>query len=71
MTGKKLIDVLAAILLFIGGLNWGLVGIFNLNLVEYVFGGIYIDRVVYVLVACGSLWQLFNIKGIQSRWSRK
>ena len=65
---KKTIDVIAAVLLGIGGLNWGLVGLFNFNLVTYLFGGIHIDRVVFVIVGLCALWQLFNIKGIQERW---
>ena len=43
----------------IGCLNWGLVGLFNFNLVEYLFGdGALLTRIVYVLVMVAGLIQL-------------
>ncbi len=40
----------------IGCINWGLVGLFNFNLVEYLFGdGTVITRIVYVLVLLSGL----------------
>ena len=43
----------------IGCLNWGLVGLFNFNLVEYLFGdGSLLTRIVYVLVLVAGLIQL-------------
>ena len=40
----------------IGCLNWGLVGIFNFNLVEFLFGdGTMLTRLVYILVAISGL----------------
>lgn len=39
------------VLCIIGAINWGLVGLFNFNLVEYLLGdGSLITRIVYVLV---------------------
>ena len=44
------------ILSIIGCLNWGLVGLFNFNLVEYLLGdGSLITRIVYVLVMASGL----------------
>ena len=44
------------ILAIIGCVNWGLVGIFNFNLVEFLFGnGTILTRVVYVIVAISGL----------------
>ena len=44
------------ILSIIGCLNWGLVGLFNFNLVEYLLGdGSLITRIVYVLVMAAGL----------------
>ena len=44
------------VLSIIGCLNWGLVGIFNFNLVEYLFGdGSLLTRIVYVLVLVSGL----------------
>ena len=36
----KVIDTIALVLIIIGAINWGLVGIFNFNLVEAIFGGL-------------------------------
>lgn len=65
----KIIDIIAAVLLVIGGLNWGLVGVLNFNLVDFLFGGIIVDRVIYGLVGLSAIWQIFTFKGIQNRWS--
>ena len=44
------------VLSIIGCINWGLVGIFNFNLVEYLFGdGSLLTRIVYVLVLISGL----------------
>ncbi|MDD5827221.1 MAG: DUF378 domain-containing protein [Bacilli bacterium] len=44
------------VLAIIGCVNWGLVGIFNFNLVEFLFGdGTILTRVVYVIVAISGL----------------
>ena len=43
----------------VGCLNWGLVGLFDFNLVEYLFGdGTLLTRIVYVLVLLSGLVQL-------------
>lgn len=50
------------ILLFVGGLNWGLVGAFDFNLVDTIFGvGSAIGRIVYVLVGLAAIWSLFGM----------
>lgn len=65
----KTLDVITFVLLVIGGLNWGLVGIFNWDLVAAVFGAMSIvSRVVYLAVAVSSLYHLFLWKGISRRW---
>ena len=49
----KILDRIALFLLIVGGVNWGLVGIFNFDLVAYLFGGSagLISRIIYILVA--------------------
>ena len=51
-------DKIALALLVIGGINWGLVGIFSFDLVAWLFGGTtaLLSRVVYVLVALSAVW---------------
>lgn len=49
----------AAVLVFIGALNWGLVGLFGFNLVEWLLGNWpAVVRVVYVLVGLSALAML-------------
>ena len=52
------IDKLALTLLIIGGLNWGLVGLFSFDLVAWIFGGqgTVLSRIVYILVALSAAW---------------
>ena len=51
-------DTLALILSIIGSLNWGLVGIFQFDLVAWLFGGqgSVVSRIVYTLVGLAGLW---------------
>lgn len=49
----------ALVIAAIGCINWGLVAIFNFNLVEYLFGdGTLLTRIVYILVLISGLLQL-------------
>ena len=53
----KVIDTIALILIIIGALNWGLIGIFEFNLVEAIFGSIaWLTRIIYILVGISGLW---------------
>lgn len=57
-------------LLVIGGLNWGLVGAANFDLVATVFGEMSsLSRLVYVVVGVAALYQALQWKAIQHRWS--
>ena len=51
-------DTIALILSIIGSINWGLIGIFQFDLVAWLFGGTgaLLSRVVYVLVALSAVW---------------
>jgi uncharacterized membrane protein YuzA (DUF378 family) len=67
----KSLDVLAAVLLVVGGLNWGLVGFFQFDLVGAVFGGqgAGLSRLVYALVGLSAVYQAVQWKAIQRRWT--
>lgn len=55
----KVIDTIALILIIIGAINWGLVGIFNFNLVDAIFGAMsVISRIIYILVGISGLWAI-------------
>lgn len=53
----KIVDKIALVLIIIGAINWGLVGIFNFNLVDSIFGTMSIvSRIIYGLVGISGLW---------------
>ncbi|HML45114.1 MAG TPA: DUF378 domain-containing protein [Clostridia bacterium] len=51
-------DRFALLLVIIGAINWGLIAIFQFDLVAYLFGGqsAVISRIVYGIVALAGLW---------------
>lgn len=53
----KIIDKIALALVIIGAINWGLIGLFNFNLVDTLFGAMsIISRIIYILVGISGLW---------------
>ena len=65
----KALDVLALVLLIVGGLNWGLVGAANFDLVATLFGaGSVLARIVYILVGLSALYQAAALKSLPRRW---
>lgn len=58
---NKTVDMIAMILVIIGGLNWGLVGFFQWDLVAAIFGGMdaIVSRVIYALVGLSALYGIF------------
>lgn len=70
----KTLDVIATILLVVGGLNWGLVGAARFDLVATIFGMHFgetsmLSSAVYLLVGLAALYQAVSFKSIQRRWS--
>lgn len=67
-------DIIALILVIIGGINWGLIGIFGFDLVAFLFGSMsVISRIIYTLVGLGALWSItiFFREEILSRYRVK
>jgi uncharacterized protein len=56
----KAINLFTLLLVIIGGVNWGLIGFFNFDLVAALFGGqqAYLSKIVYSLVGLSALYQL-------------
>ena len=55
----RAINLITLFLVIVGGLNWGLVGLFDFDLVAAIFGEMSaLSRLVYVLVGISALWQL-------------
>lgn len=55
----RAVNTVSLLLLIVGGLNWGLVGLFGFDLVAALFGEMsLLSRIVYTLVGLSALWQL-------------
>ena len=53
----KVVDKIALVLIIIGALNWGLIALFNFDLVATIFGDMtIISRIIYGLVGLSGLW---------------
>jgi len=70
----KKIDIVAAALLVIGGLNWGLVAIARFDLVAWIVGLDFgqtnvASRIVYGLVGLAAIYQIAQQRAIRQRWS--
>ncbi|MCE3237449.1 MAG: hypothetical protein K0R24_430 [Gammaproteobacteria bacterium] len=62
MTKLSVIDWVAYILVIIGALNWGLVGIFQFNLVAALFGEMtFLSRFIYSSVGIAALWTAYSL----------
>lgn len=59
----KTLDWITFVLVVIGGLNWGLVGFFQWDLVAWIFGGMdaIVSRIIYALVGLSALYAVFTI----------
>ncbi len=65
----RTLDVIVAVLLVVGGLNWGLVGLFNFDLVKTILGDMsMLSRIVYTLVGLSAVYQAAQWRAIQQRW---
>jgi uncharacterized membrane protein YuzA (DUF378 family) len=71
----KVLDVVAAVLVVVGGLNWGLVAVAEFDLVAALVGLEFgetnvASRLVYGLVGLGAAYQIAQQSAIRRRWSR-
>ena len=71
----KKIDILAAVLVAVGGLNWGLVALAEFDLVATLVGLQFgevnaASRLVYGLVGIAAVYQIVQQQAIRRRWSR-
>lgn len=56
----KILHIVAYALVFVGGLNWGLVGLLDLNLVSMVFGSMGLTNIVYILVGLSTVFVIYD-----------
>ncbi|HYX46202.1 MAG TPA: DUF378 domain-containing protein [Sphingomicrobium sp.] len=55
----KVLNTITLLLVIVGGINWGLVGLFGFDLVAAIFGQMSaLSRIVYTLVGISALWQI-------------
>jgi uncharacterized protein len=71
----KKLDIAAAVLVAVGGLNWGLVAVAKFDLVAALVGLDFgetnaVSRVVYGLVGASAVYQVLQQHAIRRRWSR-
>ena len=52
-------DMVVMLLVVVGAINWGLVGLLNLNLVSSILGEA-LSKYVYILVGAAGLWSLYK-----------
>ncbi len=67
----KKIEILAMVLLIIGGINWGIWSIFTFNVIDYVFGKVWIDRVLYFFMGVAGIYALFTWRILFPKVRRK
>jgi len=71
----KKLDILAAVLVAVGGINWGIVAAAEFDLVATLVGLEFgetnaVSRVVYGLVGASAVYQIAQQHAIRRRWSR-
>ncbi len=67
----RTLDGIVALLLIVGGLNWGLVGVFNFDLVAAIFGmGSVLSRLVYAIVGLCAVYWLLEWAAIRRRYGQ-
>ena len=72
----KKLDILAAVLVAVGGINWGLIAVAKFDLVATIVGLDFgqtnaASRIVYGLVGASALYQVVQQHAIRRRWSRE
>lgn len=65
----RAVNLITLVLVIVGGINWGLIGLFGFDLVAAIFGEMSpLSRIVYVLVGLSALWQIVPlVRGDEAR----
>jgi len=57
---KNVLDLVATVLVIVGGLNWGLVGLLKMDLVQLIFGFMpLLADIIYILVGISALYMVY------------
>lgn len=66
----RTVDIVSLVLVLIGAINWGLVGLFDFDLVAAVFGEMTaLSRIVYTLVGLAGVYTIVSLPGMPRRWT--
>jgi hypothetical protein len=61
----KVLNAVALVLVIVGGLNWGLVGLFDFNLVSAIFGiDSWFTNLIYILVGLAAIYAFVLLKPV-------
>ena len=64
-----IIDWIAIVLVVIGALNWGLVGLFQFDLVQAIIGGVpIVANIIYILVGVAGLWLIYLVTRLRGSY---
>lgn len=67
----KILDIIVAILLIIGGLNWGIMAIIDFNFLAWIFRDMnLVTRLIYGLIGLSALYEMMFWKQIHQRWQK-
>ncbi len=67
----KALDIVTLVLVLVGALNWGLVGVFDFNLVGFLFGPLSVlSRIIYLLVGLSAFYQAVAWRPNHMLWCR-
>lgn len=67
MSKINALDWVAMILVIIGGLNWGLVGLFDFDLIAAIFGVVpVVAQIIYILVGLAAIYVLVALKKLMA-----
>ena len=59
----RVVDIIAMILLIFGGLNWGLVGVADFNVIMWVFIAMpHVQHLIYILMGLAAIWKIVFYK---------
>ena len=67
MKNLKALDYVALILIIVGGINWGLVGLFNFNLVARLFGPSILSNAIYMAVGSAAIYCIYLIFKLKAK----
>jgi len=56
----KKIETIVAILVILGAIDWGVIGLFDFDVIEFALGALLLDRLIYVLIGLAGVYQIVS-----------